>query len=396
MPEVGIGHLAAFLGVALVVIVTPGQDTALTIRNTLTGGRRGGVLTALGVASGQVTWAIAASAGLSAVLLASKPLFTGLRIAGAAYLVFLGAEALLAAVRGRPVVAGEPRRRATYRQGLLSNLGNPKMVVFFTSLLPQFASSFGGMLSLGLVFAAITLTWLTLYAFAVARAKAVLLRTRCAARSTPSRACARLGVRLATEASPARARARPDQPGALERLQMAWEVWWALVLGFLLSGIAGLGAAHADGTGARRARAALALAGDGIRRGVVVVQLRGGRDREVGLSEGREPRRGDGLPVRVDEPRLRDRDRDLGLPRVAVHGCGVRRRADPHRAGVDRGRAARLAAEGGAHAGACLGGRASTRTTRPAARLGFAGGVAGVAHNFLHDWKIWKEIIVAS
>jgi threonine/homoserine/homoserine lactone efflux protein len=174
----GLAHLAAFLGVSLVVIVTPGQDTALTIRNTLSGGRRGGVRTALGVASGQVTWAFAASAGLSAVLLASRPVFTALRIVGAAYLVFLGVEALLAAVRGRTVESSETRRRAAYRQGLLSNLGNPKMVVFFTSLLPQFASSFGGMLSLGLVFAAITLAWLTLYAFAVARAKAVLLRTR--------------------------------------------------------------------------------------------------------------------------------------------------------------------------------------------------------------------------
>ena len=76
------------------------------------------------------------------------------------------------------MTANERRPRATYRQGLLSNLGNPKMVVFFTSLLPQFASSFGGMLSLGLVFAAITLAWLTLYAFAVARARAVLLRSR--------------------------------------------------------------------------------------------------------------------------------------------------------------------------------------------------------------------------
>jgi threonine/homoserine/homoserine lactone efflux protein len=171
-------HLAAFFGVSLVVIVTPGQDTALTIRNTLGAGRRGGVLTALGVITGQVTWAFAASAGLSALLLASRPLFTGLRIAGAAYLVYLGLEALLAAVRGRSVEAAEPRRRATFRQGLLSNLGNPKMVVFFTSLLPQFASSFGGMLALGLVFASITLAWLTLYAFAVARAKAVLLRTR--------------------------------------------------------------------------------------------------------------------------------------------------------------------------------------------------------------------------
>jgi len=173
----GLGQLAAFLGVSLVVIVTPGQDTALTIKNTLGGGRRSGVLTALGVVSGQVTWAVAASAGLSAVLLASRPVFTGLRLVGAAYLVFLGGQALLAAVRGQPAAAvGTGRRSTVYRQGLLSNLGNPKMVVFFTSLLPQFGSSFGGMLLLGLVFAGITLAWLTLYAFAVARAKAVLMR----------------------------------------------------------------------------------------------------------------------------------------------------------------------------------------------------------------------------
>src|SRR6185312_9458034 len=66
MPKMGLGQLAAFLGVSLVVIVTPGQDTALTIRNSLTGGRRGGVLTALGVVTGQLSWALAASAGLSA------------------------------------------------------------------------------------------------------------------------------------------------------------------------------------------------------------------------------------------------------------------------------------------------------------------------------------------
>jgi threonine/homoserine/homoserine lactone efflux protein len=202
MPEMALGQLAAFLGVSLVVIVTPGQDTALTIRNTLASGRRGGLLTALGVASGQVTWAIAASAGLSAVLLASEPVFTALRIAGAAYLVYLGAEALLAAVRGRKVATDGPRPRARYRQGLLSNLGNPKMVVFFTSLLPQFASSFGGMLVLGLVFASITLAWLTLYAFAVARAKTVLLRTRVrrAFDALAGLVLVGFGVRLASEA----------------------------------------------------------------------------------------------------------------------------------------------------------------------------------------------------
>jgi threonine/homoserine/homoserine lactone efflux protein len=202
MPDMGLGHLAAFLGVSLLVIVTPGQDTALTIRNTLGRGRRGGVLTALGVASGQVTWALAASAGLAAVLLASRPVFTALRIAGAAYLVFLGAEALLAAARGRAVAEQPSRPRAAYRQGLFSNLGNPKMVVFFTGLLPQFASSFPWMLSLGLAFASITLVWLTLYAFAVARAKAVLLRTRVrrALDALAGLVLVSFGVRLATEA----------------------------------------------------------------------------------------------------------------------------------------------------------------------------------------------------
>jgi threonine/homoserine/homoserine lactone efflux protein len=199
---VSAAQFAAFLGVSAVVIVTPGQDTALTIRNTLAAGRRGGVLTAFGVVSGQVTWAVAASAGLSAVLLASRPLFTALRIVGAAYLVYLGVEALLAAARGRAAVESGPRRRATYRQGLLSNLGNPKMVVFFTSLLPQFASSFGGMLALGLVFASITLAWLTLYAFAVARAKAALLKTRVrrAIDALAGLVLVAFGVRLASEA----------------------------------------------------------------------------------------------------------------------------------------------------------------------------------------------------
>ena len=170
---------AAFLGVSAVVIVTPGQDTALTIRNTLLGGRRGGLATAAGVVSGQLAWALAASAGLSAVLLASAPVFTALRIAGAAYLVLLGVQALAAALRGtRPATAGGPqRRRAPYRQGVLSNLGNPKMAVFFTSLLPQFGSSFGGMLALGVLFASLTLGWLSVYAVAVAKATGFLSRS---------------------------------------------------------------------------------------------------------------------------------------------------------------------------------------------------------------------------
>jgi threonine/homoserine/homoserine lactone efflux protein len=199
---VSAAQLAAFLGVSAVVIVTPGQDTALTIRNTLFGGRRGGVATAAGVVSGQLVWALAASAGLSAVLLASAPLFTAIRIAGAVYLVVLGVQALAAAVRGGHTVGHAPqRRRAPYRQGVLSNLGNPKMAVFFTSLLPQFGSSFPGMLALGFVFAAMTLAWLSLYAVAVAKATGFLQRSfvRRALDAVTGLVLVALGLRVATE-----------------------------------------------------------------------------------------------------------------------------------------------------------------------------------------------------
>ena len=200
----GPAEAAAFLGVSAVVIVTPGQDTALTIRNTLLGGRRGGLATAAGVVGGQLTWAFAASAGLSALLLASAPLFEALRLAGAAYLVLLGLQALAAAARrrGGDLDASAPRRRrAPFRQGILSNLGNPKMAVFFTSLLPQFASSFGGMLVLGAVFASFTLAWLSLYALAVAKASGFVRRPRVrrALDAVTGAALVALGLRLASE-----------------------------------------------------------------------------------------------------------------------------------------------------------------------------------------------------
>ena len=195
-------ELLAFAGVAIVVIVTPGQDTALTVRNTLAGGRRAGIRTAAGVVCGQAVWALAASAGLTALLVASEPAFVALKLAGAAYLVYLGGQALLAAVHRR----GEPDPRESgpagreLRQGLLSNLGNPKMAVFFSSLLPQFGDSFASLLGLGLLFCALTLAWLSAYAVVLARAGDVLRRPR--ARRAIDACCGTvlvaLGIRLAT------------------------------------------------------------------------------------------------------------------------------------------------------------------------------------------------------
>lgn len=130
-------QLAAFLGVSAIVIATPGRDTALTIRNTLMGGRRAGIFTALGVSSGQATWTLATAAGIAALLAASEPAFLAVRILGSVYLVWLGLQALLAAVRGQERRAVQAPRNSSFRQGLLSNLGNPKLAAFFPSLLPQ-------------------------------------------------------------------------------------------------------------------------------------------------------------------------------------------------------------------------------------------------------------------
>src|ERR671931_45673 len=116
-------ELAAFLALSVVVIVTPGPDTALTIRNTLLGGRRAGLATAVGVCSGQAVWTVATSAGVAALIVASDPAFTAIKLLGAAYLVFLGAQALWHAARGsaptRPSATGARLTgRAAVRQGL--------------------------------------------------------------------------------------------------------------------------------------------------------------------------------------------------------------------------------------------------------------------------------------
>jgi threonine/homoserine/homoserine lactone efflux protein len=201
-----VAELLAFVGLAAVVICTPGQDTALTIRNALQGGRRSGIATAAGVAAGQAAWTVAASAGIVALLNASQPAFLALRIAGAAYLVYLGAQSLWAACSRQPVHVVEPLaprlgRRTAFRQGLVSNLANPKMAVFFTSLLPQFGSSFATLLPLGLLFSLLTFCWLAAYSVAVERARRVLERERIrrALDAVTGAVLVALGLRLAAD-----------------------------------------------------------------------------------------------------------------------------------------------------------------------------------------------------
>jgi threonine/homoserine/homoserine lactone efflux protein len=183
-----IASFMAFLGVSTIVIVTPGPDTAVTVRNTLLGGRLAGIFTALGISTGQAIWALATSFGIVALLVASEFLFLAVKYAGAAYLIFLGLHALLGALRGSgdrrdvAIQAGANRLRPgkAFLQGLMSDLGNPKMAVFFASLLPQFATPgeglFAALMTLGLVFSLMTFLWLVIYAFVVAKAGEVLRR----------------------------------------------------------------------------------------------------------------------------------------------------------------------------------------------------------------------------
>ncbi len=201
----------AFLGVCVLVICTPGPDTALTIRNSIVGGRRGGVLTAAGVAAGQLVWTVAASVGIAGLLQASQPAFTALKIVGAAYLAFLGVQSILAAVRGRHDAEENHRRPpelgpwSAVRQGFISNLANPKMAAFFLSLLPQFvrdpSGGFAALLPLGAVFCLMTFGWLSIYAVALDRVGPFVQRARVRRilDAVTGTVLVAFGIRLATE-----------------------------------------------------------------------------------------------------------------------------------------------------------------------------------------------------
>ena len=201
-------QLGPFLAVAAIVVITPGVDMALVTRNALMHGRRAAVMTAFGINVGILFWVLAAALGLAAVVSTSATAFAAIKLAGAAYLVYLGVQALRSARMDRPesepIPRSGPSSRVAFRQGLVSNILNPKIAVFFTSLLPQFVGmhgSLGDLLLLGLLFNAMGIGWLLCYATAVARGRNVLARPR--VRRTLERisglVLVGLGTRLALE-----------------------------------------------------------------------------------------------------------------------------------------------------------------------------------------------------
>jgi threonine/homoserine/homoserine lactone efflux protein len=194
--------IAAFAVLSLIVTVTPGPDSLLVLRSSLLAGRRTGARVAGGATSGSLAWGICSAAGLTAILAASAQLYRALQLAGACYLVFLG-------IRGWRAASGHasltPGRIPGFRAGLLSNLLNPKVGLFFLTVMPQFVPRHASVPSYALAFAAtdalIAGTWLTIVAWLSDRARALLHRPR--VRSALDRAAATglvaLGLKVAAE-----------------------------------------------------------------------------------------------------------------------------------------------------------------------------------------------------
>jgi threonine/homoserine/homoserine lactone efflux protein len=201
-------HPLLFVGVVALLTITPGADMAMVARSVFTGGRRDAFATTLGISAGCLVWAFASAIGVAAVLAASRTAYDALRLVGAAYLVWLGVQSLLAARRGAaaeppPTIGG--RRASPFRQGLLTNLFNPKIAVFYSTFLPQFIAPGDPVVALSLALAgvhiAFGLAWLSLYAWLLDRAVAAFKgsRLRRALDAVTGTVLVGLGLRLAAE-----------------------------------------------------------------------------------------------------------------------------------------------------------------------------------------------------
>ncbi|MFD7504474.1 LysE family translocator [Streptomyces sp. NPDC059850] len=177
----------AFAGVAALINVTPGLDTLLVLRTSVSQGRNAGLAASVGILAGCLVWGFATAVGLTALLTASRVAYDTLRVAGAAYLVWLGASALWRSRRAAgsevepeqalpgAVDGTESRGRwAAFRAGVGTNLLNPKAGVFYMSLIPQFTPDGASVFTATLVFTAIDIVELALWYWVVSGAASAL------------------------------------------------------------------------------------------------------------------------------------------------------------------------------------------------------------------------------
>ena len=162
----GIHDFGLFLVSALLLTLTPGQDTFYILGRSISQGRRAGMASVLGIGAGALVHTAAAALGLSAILAASATAFMAVKLLGALYLIYLGGRMLFARTSAAaiPTDFKSTSFGAIFRQGLITNLLNPKVALFFLSFLPQFVDpgspqKFLALLTLGLCFDVIGLTW---------------------------------------------------------------------------------------------------------------------------------------------------------------------------------------------------------------------------------------------
>ncbi|WP_066951327.1 LysE family translocator [Microtetraspora fusca] len=189
--------LVSFAVVAGLMTIVPGLDTALVLRAAIAGGKRHAFATALGINTGVLVWGAGAAVGVSALLTASQTAYTALRLAGAAYLVWFGARMVWRTMRrpaGTPAAgsgvtpeaaAGPsalPSAGRAWARGLLTNLLNPKIGVFYVAMLPQFIPADAPHLPMGLLLALVHnvegMAWFTLLIFGTHLARGLLAGAR--------------------------------------------------------------------------------------------------------------------------------------------------------------------------------------------------------------------------
>jgi threonine/homoserine/homoserine lactone efflux protein len=199
--------LLPFLVASILVTVIPGADMALVTRQVFVGGPALAQRTIFGNLTGLLVHGVALAAGLSALVVASATAYTAVKLAGAAYLVYLGVQALLAS-RQPPAAAPPPAiaaPRRAFLQGVISTVLNPKPALFFLTFLPQFVNRDAAVLPQTLTLVAIHvvvgLIWLSAYARLVHRARALLTAPRVKARleRTTGAVLIAFGLRVAVE-----------------------------------------------------------------------------------------------------------------------------------------------------------------------------------------------------
>jgi threonine/homoserine/homoserine lactone efflux protein len=197
-----------FLAFAVVLVLIPGADFAVVTKNTLVGGHRRGRWTALGVSSSNLVQGTAAAFGLSALIMKVQPLFEAIKWAGVAYLACLGIQAIRSARRGEyaPLEGDGTAKQnvAGWRQGFISNVTNPKVLVFYLAVLPQFltpGAGLGWLLVLAWSHAVLSLAYLMVLVTGLHSARRLLMRrkVRRALDTTTGVVLLGFGVRLATE-----------------------------------------------------------------------------------------------------------------------------------------------------------------------------------------------------